>query len=73
VADSVTPPPSVDPTAVDTAAAPIDAIDLAAVDLDAVERDLRDVETALARLADGTYWTNDDRTAGQEPVNGPAS
>ena len=28
-------------------------------DLDEIERDLRDVETTLARLADGTYWTDD--------------
>ncbi|HEY5859660.1 MAG TPA: hypothetical protein VIX62_05200 [Actinomycetota bacterium] len=27
------------------------------VDLDRIERELRDVETALARLADGTYWS----------------
>ncbi len=26
-------------------------------DLDLIERDLRDVESTLARLADGTYWT----------------
>ena len=29
------------------------------VDLDEIERDLRDVETALNRLADGTYWTDE--------------
>jgi RNA polymerase-binding transcription factor DksA len=29
------------------------------VDLDAIERDLRDVETSLNRLADGTYWTDE--------------
>lgn len=29
------------------------------VDLDAVERDLADVEVALGRLADGTYWTDE--------------
>ena len=28
-------------------------------DLDAIERDLADVETALARLDDGTYWTDE--------------
>ena len=33
------------------------------VDLDAVERDLADVEAALRRLADGTYWT--DEVTGQ--------
>jgi hypothetical protein len=27
------------------------------LDLDLIERDLRDVEWALARLADGTYFT----------------
>lgn len=26
-------------------------------DLDRIERDLADVETALARLEDGSYWT----------------
>ncbi len=29
------------------------------VDLDTIERDLRDVETSLNRLADGTYWTDE--------------
>jgi RNA polymerase-binding transcription factor DksA len=29
------------------------------VDLDAIERDLSAVEVALARLADGTYWTDE--------------
>jgi len=29
------------------------------IDLDAIERDLHDVETALNRLADGTYWTDE--------------
>jgi RNA polymerase-binding transcription factor DksA len=29
-------------------------------DLDRIERELRDVETALARLADGTYWSDAD-------------
>ena len=29
------------------------------VDLDAIERDLHAVETALNRLADGTYWTDE--------------
>ncbi len=28
-----------------------------APDLDRIERELADVETALARLEDGTYWT----------------
>jgi hypothetical protein len=26
-------------------------------DLDRIERELRDVETTLARLADGTFWS----------------
>jgi RNA polymerase-binding transcription factor DksA len=30
-----------------------------AIDLDAIEADLRDVEVALNRLADGTYWTDE--------------
>ncbi len=30
-----------------------------ALDLDAVERDLADVESALSRLDDGTYWTDE--------------
>jgi RNA polymerase-binding transcription factor DksA len=30
-----------------------------AIDLDAIERDLADVETALARLDAGTYWTDE--------------
>ena len=29
------------------------------VDLDAIERDLADVERALERLSDGTYWTDE--------------
>lgn len=33
------------------------------VDLDVIERDLDAVETALERLADGTYWT--DEVTGQ--------
>lgn len=35
-----------------------------AVDLDTIEQDLADVETALARLEAGTYWTCE--TTGQE-------
>jgi RNA polymerase-binding transcription factor DksA len=31
----------------------------APLDLDAIERDLADVESALARLDDGTYWTDE--------------
>jgi len=29
------------------------------IDLDAIEQDLADVETALARLDAGTYWTDE--------------
>jgi len=29
------------------------------IDLDSLERDLADVETALARLDAGTYWTDE--------------
>ena len=29
------------------------------IDLDAIESDLADVETALARLDAGTYWTDE--------------
>ena len=29
------------------------------IDLDGIERDLDDVQTALDRLADGTYWTDE--------------
>ena len=29
------------------------------LDLDAIDRDLRDVEAALMRLDDGTYWTDE--------------
>jgi RNA polymerase-binding transcription factor DksA len=29
------------------------------IDLDAIERDLHNVETALNRLAEGTYWTDE--------------
>ena len=31
----------------------------AAIDLDAIEADLDAVQTALGRLADGTYWTDE--------------
>lgn len=34
-------------------------------DLDAIDRDLADVEAALGRLEEGTYWT-DERTG--EPL-----
>jgi RNA polymerase-binding transcription factor DksA len=33
--------------------------DAAEVDLDEIERDLAGVETALQRLSDGTYWTDE--------------
>ena len=39
-------------------------ISLDAVDLNSIEKDLADVETALARLEAGTYWTCE--TTGQE-------
>jgi RNA polymerase-binding transcription factor DksA len=38
------------------------------VDLDAIEADLRNVEVALDRLADGTYWT--DEVTGQPIPDG---
>lgn len=38
------------------------------LDLDVVERDLAAVETALQRLSDGTYWT--DEVTG-EPIPEP--
>jgi RNA polymerase-binding transcription factor DksA len=31
----------------------------AAIDLDAIERDLTDVQRALDRLNDGSYWTDE--------------
>ena len=33
--------------------------DASSVDLDRIERDLEGVEAALARLDDGTYWTDE--------------
>ena len=39
----------------------------AELDLDVVERDLAAVETALQRLSDGTYWT-DEVTGSPIPV-----
>ncbi len=44
-----------DPEAIDLDTTDPEAIDLDAINLDAIERDLDDVETALARLAEGTY------------------
>ena len=38
------------------------------VDLDVIERDLAAVETALQRLSEGTYWT--DEVSG-EPIPEP--
>ena len=35
---------------------PMPRDELTTIDLDTIERDLRDVESALARLADGTYF-----------------
>jgi len=47
----------------DVAPAPTpEAIASHAIDLDAIESDFAAVETALARLAEGTYWT--DETTG---------
>jgi RNA polymerase-binding transcription factor DksA len=40
------------------AAAP-EADDATVIDLDAIERDLTDVQTALERLNDGSYWTDE--------------
>ena len=37
-------------------APPTQRDELTSIDLDTIERDLRDVESALARLADGTYF-----------------
>ncbi len=36
------------------------------IDLDAIERDLTDVQTALERLNEGSYWT-DEITGGAIP------
>lgn len=33
-------------------------------DLDLIERDLRDVESTLDRLADGTYWADEQAAPG---------
>ncbi len=37
--------------------APVGAVQASPIDLDLIERDLREVESTLARLADGTYVT----------------
>lgn len=47
-------------------AAPDAASGAASLDLDAIERELADVESALARLDGGTYWT-DEVTGGPIP------
>jgi hypothetical protein len=48
-------------------------IDLDAIDLDAIERDLADVERALDRLADGTYWSDDAVSdLATDPASDPA-
>ena len=49
----------------DTEAAPTEPTALPApLDLDGIERDLADVEAALVRLDDGTYWA--DEVTGDE-------
>ncbi len=50
-----------DPSATDPSATGSDdaATDDATIDLDAIERDLTDVQTALDRLNDGSYWTDE--------------
>jgi hypothetical protein len=48
-------PAPAEPAAVDGVADPPDG----RLDLDAIEADLAGVEVALARLSDGTYWTDD--------------
>lgn len=49
----VEPPPEPQPTP------DADATERLLLDLDAIERDLAGVESALARLDDGTYWTDE--------------
>jgi hypothetical protein len=48
------PDPAIDATLEPTGGSAPDT--QAPIDLDEIERDLRDVESALARLADGTYF-----------------
>ena len=50
-------------------APPIQRDELTSIDLDTIERDLRDVESALARLADGTYFPQPDDTFRDEGVD----
>jgi len=56
-------PLSESPDTASADAAPVDAPTPAGsgetLDLDAVERDLTDVQTALERLDDGSYWTDE--------------
>jgi hypothetical protein len=40
--------------------------ELDASDIDAIERDLDEVERTLDRLADRTYWSDDDHTHGAQ-------
>ncbi len=40
-------------------------------DLDRIERELRDVETTLARLADGTYWSDPEVLVSDTGAPGP--
>ena len=52
----------------DHAAPPVpQPADVERADLDRIERELRDVETALARLADGTYWADGTNWAEAAP------
>jgi hypothetical protein len=37
----------------------IDPVEVDPIDLDRIDRDLVGVEAALARLDDGTYWTDE--------------
>ena len=36
---------------------PVSDMPTSSIDLDRIEQDLADVEAALGRLEDGTYWT----------------
>lgn len=50
-------PSSTDAGEPDPSAAESDVV--VGIDLDAIERDLTDVQTALDRLNDGSYWTDE--------------
>ncbi len=52
------PEPTTPPTVLD-ATHPDPVVSVPELDLDTVERDLAAVETALQRLSDGTYWTDE--------------